>query len=135
MVSCGSCEKMTDRRRQRLRINLALREFSEQGVNPFGHRAVPVKEDDVLIVYPTAPATHAIANFTQQLFLSDLNTQLGRDRFQLSERRVLLSSTTAPTTRLLLSHNSIVTKARKLVKRSLSRLSLLRAGRRVGNIP
>lgn len=102
MVSCDACEKMTDRRRQRLRINLALREFIEQDVNPFGHRAVPVEEDDVLIVHPTAPATNAIPNFTQQFFLSDLNAELYRDLFQLSERRVLLSSATAPTTHLLL---------------------------------
>lgn len=122
MVSCDVYEKMTDRRRQRLRINLALREFIEQDINPFGHRAVSVEEDDVLIVHPTAPATNAIPNFTQQFFLSDLNAEPYRDLFQLSERRVLLSSTTTPATRLLLYHSSIVTKARKLVKRSLRKL-------------
>ena len=135
MVSCDVCEKMTDRRRQRLRINLALREFIEQDVNPLGHWAVPVEEDDVLIVHPTAPTTNTIPNFPQQFFLSDLNAEPYRDLFQLSERRVLLSSTTAPTTRLLLYHSSIVTKARKLVKRQLFRLSPLRACRRIGNIP
>ena len=125
MVSCGCCEKVTDRWRQRLRINLALRQFIKQDVNPLGHRAVPVEKNDILIVYPTASAPHAIPHFTQQLFLSDLNAQLGRDLFELSERRVLLSSSTAPTTRLLLCHNSIVTKARKLVKRQLCGLSPL----------
>lgn len=135
MVSCGCREKMTDQRRQRLRINLALRQFIKQDVNPLGHRPVPVEEDDILIVYPTASAPHAIPHFTQQLFLSDLNAQLYRDLFELSERRVLLSSPTAPTTRLLLYHSSIVTKARKLVKRQLCGPAPLPAWRQVGTIP
>ena len=135
MVSCDAGEKATDGRRQRLRINRALRQFIKQDVNPFGHRAVPVEEDDILIVYSTAPAPHAIPNFTQQLFLSDLNAEPYRNLFQRSERRVLLSSPTAPPTRLLLCHSSIVTKARKLVKRQLCGLSPLPARRQVDNIP
>ncbi len=88
-----------------------------------------------MIVHATASATNAISNFTQQLFLSDLNAQPYRDLFQLSERRVLLSSTTAPPTRFLLYHSSIVTKVQKLVKRQVFGLSPLRACIRIGNIP
>ena len=108
-----------------------MRELIKQDVNPFGHWAVSVEEDDVLIVHATASTPHAIPTFTQQLFLSDPDAQLCGYVFERPECGILFSpptSTSSPNC-LLLYHMYIVTKVRKIVKhQTASILTLPLAG-------
>jgi hypothetical protein len=88
-LSAAQLEEATKRRRQIVRLDVAVTERGHQHVDALDGPEVPIEKDDVLAVHPASAATHAVAHLAQQHLLAHLYAESFGQLPQLLEERIV----------------------------------------------